>query len=112
MFECHVTIEPVLSELGLATLKEIAERHGFRVANLLMHVRDKDTLERSKHDTFMTAHHLDFWPLHRQMVALAKEVQEAGFTVWRYKIELIMLDSKYEGDSLNLLKGAISLCSP
>ena len=45
--ECHVTFEPVFGD-DLARLSGIAERNGFKVADLLMQKRLTDTAERSK----------------------------------------------------------------
>jgi hypothetical protein len=93
MFECHVTISPVFDD-DLVLVEEIAKKHNFKVANLLMQRRKEDTPERSKNDTFMTGHDRSYNDLKNKMILLIKELQNCGFDVWRYKIEEILVDSK------------------
>jgi hypothetical protein len=102
LFECHVTIEPVIDE-RLALAQRIAREYRFKVAELLMQKRPEDTPERSKFDTFMTGHSPEFQALRYRMCDLARNLQAQGFTVWRYKIEEIRIDSKTD-DVYNLLK--------
>lgn len=104
MYECHVTIEPVLNEEKLKELREICHVWGFKVADLFMRRRENDTEERSKNDTFMTGHDSDFICLQNKMIYLIDAVKAAKHKVWRYKIENIIIDSKYQGDHLKLLK--------
>jgi hypothetical protein len=101
-FECHVTIEPIFEE-RLAQASEIAKRHYFRVAELLMKKREEDTETRSKYDTFMTGRNKYYDKLQYNMVALIIELKGAGFVVWRYKIEDTIIDSKID-DLLLLIK--------
>ena len=98
--ECHVTFEPVFGD-DLTHLTRIAERNGFKVADLLMQKRLTDTAERSKYDTFMTGHGEDMADLVARTVSLVYEAKDAGFKIWRYKIEKAVIDSRHS-DALNL----------
>lgn len=100
-YECHITIEPVFDDRFL-NAKDIANSHGFRIADLLMKKRCEDTEVRSKHDTFMTGRSKNYKDLHDRMVACIVDLKENEFQVWRYKIEDTLLDSKFE-DNLKLL---------
>lgn len=100
-YESHVTIEPVFDDRRDA-VAAIGKRHGFRLALLLMQKRSEDTPERSKHDTFMTAHSTDEGGMTGRIVHVVNELRAAGFKVWRYKLERILLDSR-ERDDLFLL---------
>jgi len=101
MYECHITIEPVLDHDRLQLVKDIAEVHSFKVAELLM--VKKEGLEPSRHDTFMTAHCQTFEHLVGRMRGCVRHLKESGYKVWRYKIENIVIDSKYQDDPLRLL---------
>ena len=90
-FESHVTIEPVFDE-QLDRFKVLAKAHRFYVADLLMKKRAKDTLERSRFDTFATSRGQDFMELRRQTLSLVENAKRAGFIVWRYKIENTLED--------------------
>lgn len=105
IFECHITCEPILDLADLDKFKELCADAAvpFKVANLLMQKRPIDTPERSKNDTFCTGHHNQRWVLENAMVGLIEKLRMANIKVWRYKIEEIVLDSKYGGDSLGLL---------
>ena len=103
MYECHVTISPQYDEYRLNKLKELCKLHGFKVAELLMQRRQEDTPERSKNDTFTTGHSKFYVDIYNDMVNLIKDLKTNGYDVWRYKIEDIKLDSKYQGDVLKLL---------
>ena len=92
-YEAHVTIEPVFKE-SLAWATELAKEHGFKIANLLMQKREKDTAERSKYDTFMTGHNNNYGELKESVIKLVKSLQAYGFKVWRYKIEDTITDSR------------------
>lgn len=100
-FECHITIEPVFDE-RLSEAKEVGIRSGFHIADLLMRKRAKDTEERSKNDTFMTARNVNYENLEARMMQCIRNLKAAGFKVWRYKIEDTLIDSKHE-DELGLL---------
>lgn len=101
MFECHVTINPVYGN-DLEVVRIIAESHNFKVANLLMQRRKEDTPERSKNDTFMTGHAKDYSTMKERMLNIVNNLQSHGYKVWRYKIEEIVIDSKYD-DCFNLI---------
>lgn len=100
-FESHVTIEPVFDERrGFAA--QIATKHKFRLADLLMKKRSEQTEERSDKDTFMTRTHVSLEVITEATKALVLELQKEGFKVWRYKIEDTVFDSKFE-DNFGLL---------
>jgi hypothetical protein len=101
--ECHITIEPVFDE-RLQEASQLAKKHNFRVADLLMKKRENDTEERSKYDTFMTGHSQDRDDLSVRTIKLVQDLQEAGFKVWRYKLEDAFVDSRIE-DVFNLNVG-------
>ncbi len=101
--ECHITIEPVFGQ-RLAQAKRIADAWGFKVASLLM-VKEDGTTEPSRNDTFMTSHSPFYETIETRMGCCVEDLQALGLTVLRYKIELILLDSKYQSDPLNLLTG-------
>jgi len=100
-YEVHVTIEPVFDD-KLEQARLIAEKYKFRVANLLMKKREKDTEERSAKDTFMTGHGKLYRDVATRVIGLVKELHAEGFKVWRYKIEDTMIDSRIT-DELDLL---------
>ena len=101
--EAHITFEPVFGE-DLERLTRIAERNGFKVADLLMQKRLTDTAERSKYDTFMTGHGQEMGDIVARTATLIHEAGDAGFTIWRYKIEKAVIDSRH-ADALNLNVG-------
>jgi hypothetical protein len=100
-YESHVTIEPVFDD-QLSSLKAISSAYGFKIADLLMQKRREDKPERSKYDTFLTGRSSQFEELELRMTKLIMEIKSAGFSVWRYKIEQALIDSK-ERDVLRLL---------
>lgn len=102
MYECHITIEPVFDERRTLA-SQIAEHHSFKLAELLMKKGREATEERSDKDTFMTGHHVDYAALFRKMCDCIEQLKRAGFRVWRYKIEDIVIDSKYQIDIYDLL---------
>lgn len=93
-FESHITIEPIFDEV-LEKADNIAKKHKFQIADLLMQKRAKDTPERSKYDTFMTGRGVDYEDLCTRTEKCIKELQADGLTVWRYKIEDTLMDSKF-----------------
>jgi hypothetical protein len=99
MFECHLTTEPVFDE-RLEELKHLCAESPvpFKVAKLYMQHH-----ELSRKDTFMTAHHEQRYVLQTAMCELIHKLKTAGFKIWRYKIEEILVDSKYLGDTLYLV---------
>lgn len=100
-YEAHVTIEPVFDERRCAA-SEIAKRYRFRLAELLMQKRQSDSAERSRYDTFMTANGHVLEDIENRTRGLIEALREAGFKVWRYKIEDTLVDSRFR-DSLGLL---------
>lgn len=94
-FECHITIEPVFDD-RLILANNIANEYGFRIADLLMKKRKNDTEERSKYDTFMSSRSKKHDDIQTRMIDLIVKLKELGFVIWRYKIENILCDSKYE----------------
>jgi hypothetical protein len=102
-FESHVTIEPVFDE-RLELFQKICMKHNFRVAELLLQKRKKDKPNRSKLDSFCTGRDKNNLILVEKMIGLIQDLKNAGFKVWRYKIEAALLDSKIK-DDLKLLYG-------
>ena len=100
-YESHVTVEPVF-DTRLEQLKFICELHGFRVADLLMQKRPEDTPERSRFDTFCSSRSVDPAVLTQRMYDLCRACASAGFRVWRYKIENVIVDSKVDDSALRL----------
>lgn len=96
-FECHITVEPVYG-YELQDLKELCAPYKFHVADLLMRKRMEDTPERSQFDTFCTGRGVDFEDLLLRMDHLVIDLHEAGFEVWRYKIENTLLDERMPHD--------------
>lgn len=100
-YEAHVTIEPVFDE-ARERANLLAKEHRFKLAYLLMQKREHDAPERSKHDTFMTAHGQNLEELIERTQSLIMALKTAGYKVWRYKIEDTVLDSRAH-DALGLL---------
>ena len=100
-YEAHVTIEPVFED-DLERTRAIAQRHGFKPAELLMKKRAQDTAERSKYDTFCTGRGKSYIELESRMMALIADLKADDFKVWRYKIEDTICDSRSE-DVLKIL---------
>ncbi len=95
-WECHVTISPVLDQSRLNLLNNICDFYKFKLAKLVMIKGDSESL--SKRDSFMTSHapsdKLD--DLKSRMNLMCKELELNSFEVWRFKIEGIILDTKYK----------------
>lgn len=89
-FESHVTVDPVVGA-RLDQLKLTANRHDFKVAELLM---VKNELPSDK-DCFMSARGPDFECLKNDMHKLLLELDFLGFKPKRYKIEEVILDSRF-----------------
>lgn len=92
-YECHVTVEPVFAE-RLEKFAEVCATENFHVAKLLMQKRETDTPERSAKDSFCTGHSQDYADIEDRMLGLIIKLRNAGFQVWRYKIEDCVLDSR------------------
>jgi hypothetical protein len=97
-WECHVTISPVLNQVRLDLLNSISTIYGFKVAKLLMVKENNESL--STKDSFMTSHappdKLD--DLKNRMNLLCQKLESNSFEVWRFKIEGIVLDTKYQSN--------------
>jgi hypothetical protein len=94
-YEAHVTVEPVFED-RLEQFKLICQDYKFHVASLLMQKRKSDTEERSKNDSFCTGRGISFTDIEKRMLSLVDRLTKEGFTVWRYKIESTLLDSRYD----------------
>lgn len=92
-YECHITIAPIFDQ-ARERVKTIATKHKFKLATLLMQKRAADTPERSRYDTFMTSHGKSLIDITNRMAVCVNELQDAGFDVYRYKIEDIVMDSR------------------
>lgn len=104
MFECHITIDPV-EEKDREIVEKIAIRQRFRLAKLLM-----QNGSPSKLDTFITGHDEFKDALAVRMIVLCDYLKEAGFTIRRYKIEEIVLDSR-DKDIYELLGDSYVRCT-
>lgn len=93
-YESHVTLEPVFGE-RLELAREISERHGFKVADLLMVKTALGPAARSDKDTFTTGRSKTFEDLHCRMSRLESDLSDNGFQVWRAKIEAVIFDQRY-----------------
>lgn len=102
--ECHVTIAPVFDE-ERDRLKQVAAQYQFSVAQLLMRHSAKVPAQAHHDDAFLTGRGKDLDELRNRMEALVRRLRDEGFTVWRYKLEDTLLDSRY-GDPLQLLDPA------
>ncbi len=102
-YESHVTIEPVFDD-RLQILGTIAGEFGFHVAKLLMQNRPADTPQRSQNDAFCTARGISCSDLKDRTVEFVQRLQGAGFTVWRYKIESTLMDSRYDDSWVPLVR--------
>lgn len=90
-YEAHITIEPVFGD-RLLQLAEVAGQWKFKPAELLMKKRKEDTPERSQYDTFCTTRSKSYDDIRSRTFCCIADLQAAGFTVWRYKIEDTLLD--------------------
>ena len=108
-FEAHVTIEPVFAdeEGRVELLDELCTRYSFRRAALLMQKRSSDEPERSRFDTFCTGRSYSQEDLRERTQGLVAALVDAGFTVWRYKIEYTIMDSMYRPELLPLQAGCL-----
>jgi len=93
-YESHVTFEPLYGA-ELTKLEQVARRHGFRVADLVM-LRDRtETALRSNKDTFCTGRGPDYEELFARMNDLRVDALAIGVKVWRCKIEGVLYDQRY-----------------
>jgi hypothetical protein len=99
--EAHITIEPIFGAQHAAA-EIIARECGFKLAHLLMQKDREATAERSNRDTFMTGHSKSKKDIIERTQRCIRHLQQAGFKVWRYKIEDTLIDSR-NADEFNLL---------
>lgn len=91
-FEAHITIEPVLRRRQRRRLEQLLKPYGFRLAKLLMRKRLRATSRRSRDDTFCTGRSVIYRDLEARTHNCVEALQDAGFAVWRYKIENTLVD--------------------
>ena len=94
-YEIHITIAPLLTDSERERVSQAIRGTGFKLADLLMAKRPTDTPERSKFDTFITGHRDDLGDAYQMVKHVVGLIQKAGYNVWRYKVEEIILDSKH-----------------
>lgn len=92
-YESHITIEPVF-DARFEQFVAICSNRGFRPAKLMMKKRAEDTPERSQYDSFCTGRGKTQDELADRMHALVTDLKDAGFAIWRYKIEHVILDCR------------------
>lgn len=102
-YEAHVTIEPVFDE-KLDRFVAMCKERKFYVATFLMKKREQDTGERSQYDSFCTSHSQNQDELKSRMFSLLDDLKKESYQVWRYKIEVIPLDSRYDDSEYPLDK--------
>jgi len=90
-YEAHVTIDPVFGEQRENAML-IAERHGFRLAELIV----RKNLDDDAH--IMTGRSRDLAYLTVNLQRLVKDMQDEGYSVRRYKIEDCIVDSQLMDD--------------
>lgn len=99
--EAHLTLEPI-KDHERAIVEEIARRHQFRLARLVM-LKDAGPDQPSRRDSFMTAHGKQIDELAERAHACCRALRDAGFRLWRYKIESCAIDSRQTGDQWGVL---------
>lgn len=87
-YECHITVDPVVGDREVV-FDLVTRKHGFRMADLL-----KKTGAPSDVDMFCTGRGKTFQGLAEDMDRLLAELRDRGFTLRRWKIEGVMLDSR------------------
>lgn len=92
-FEAHITIEPVFGE-RFDQFERCCAPYKFKPAELLLQKHREATPLRSNKDSFCTGHDKDYDVLYGRTKALVADLKEAGFEVWRHKIEGIVLDER------------------
>lgn len=93
-YETHVTIDPLTDPADSVLFDQVSKRHGFRVADLL-----KRNGAKSDKDEFCTAHDYTEAEARARVRAVVTELKDKGFKLRRWKIELIVADSR-RGDFL------------
>ena len=105
-FESHITIEPVFDN-DLEKFKNICSDYKFHVATLLLQKRKEDSAERSKNDSFCTGRGSELNDLKNRMLNLVQHLIKENFVVWRYKIESVLIDSRYDDSKFPLNKSTL-----
>jgi hypothetical protein len=100
--ESHITIEPVF-DADRDVADALGAKYQFKLAHLLMQKERKATAARSDRDTFMTGHSKSRKDIIERTKNCVRDLQQAGFKVWRYKIEDTLIDSRNE-DVFGLLE--------
>ncbi len=100
MYECHITIAPWENEEQRARIAEVGQIAGFKLSHWVMHNLHESEIE---YETFFTSHDKDYEVIAMRMRKTISTLHAAGIAIRRYKIELILLDSKYQGDEQGLL---------
>jgi len=100
-FESHITIEPIFDENRLELFKKVIASYNFKAAKLYMLKGGEKGIPNSK-DSFCTARSKDYHKLCYDTHVCIIALQHLGFTVFRYKIENTLIDSKID-DKWNLL---------
>ena len=90
-FEAHITIEPVFGE-RFDKFEHCCNPYKFKPAELLLQKSRQSTPQRSNKDSFCTGHGKDYAEILQRTTDLVDTLKAAGFEVWRYKIEGIVLD--------------------
>lgn len=90
-YEAHVTIEPVFDE-RFELFDRICALHKFRPAELLLQKSRMSTPTRSNKDSFCTGHGTDYPEVQNRLALLVADLKRQNFSVWRHKIEGILLD--------------------
>lgn len=94
-YEAHVTIEPVFGS-RFAEFERICCLHKFRPAELLLMKNRQETPLRSNKDSFCTGHGKDYEATVTRTEMLVADLKQAGFKVWRYKVEGMLVDVRFE----------------
>lgn len=91
-WEAHVTIEPVFDERR-EELERVSKFCGWKLAELLMQRSREAVPERSNKDSFLTKRGTSEG-LSQDMYRFVEQLQEAGFKVWRFKLEACYIDQR------------------
>lgn len=94
-FESHITIEPVFGE-RFDMFDALCKPYKFKPAELLLQKNRLVKPERSNKDSFCTGHSTSYSDLLQRTVDLVDILKRGGFKVWRYKIEGILVDVKFD----------------
>lgn len=95
-FEAHVTLDPVFGNTR-EHAADIAKRHGFKLADLIMRKREGGPSVPHAEDTFMTARSVTWEDIRVRTIRVVEALRDSGFSVRRYKVENTLVDSKAKG---------------